>query len=227
MEVAGLLTFEAHNLWHEAMWTTYIMTPPPGYKRPTWGQLRNADAELWRRVSAACPAGCKRKPGATKTQFEEGWVKECLSAEVRHYLLPMPGTAPGSGAQSSSSTSSQPQPLASAIKRLENKLKQAEQQIAGQKRRLEGAGQPAQPQRGGGRQRRGGPEKKQQSGFISDWIAKGLAVKTKDGEPICFNFNMSGGCSAASLGQRCPKGWHVCAKASCQQKREPHSATSH
>ena len=75
MEISGLMSFDAHSLWHEAMRTAFLREPPPGYRRPTWAQLRNADRELWHRVASACPAGCNAKPGASKTAFEEAWVR--------------------------------------------------------------------------------------------------------------------------------------------------------
>ena len=61
----------------------------------------------------------------------------------------------------------------------------------------------------------------------NEWRAKGYADKNKDGEPICYNWNLPKGCTAAAAGQKCPRGWHVCAAAGCQQRKEPHSATAH
>jgi hypothetical protein len=40
---------------------------------------------------------------------------------------------------------------------------------------------------------------------------QGLHSKTIKGDPICFNFNLAG-CSAAKPGQKCVKGYHICAK---------------
>ena len=39
----------------------------------------------------------------------------------------------------------------------------------------------------------------------------GLNNKTKDGEPLCYGFNLNG-CQGADTGKKCTKGWHVCAK---------------
>ena len=36
----------------------------------------------------------------------------------------------------------------------------------------------------------------------------------RDGEPLCFNFNLQG-CDKAKAGSRCDKGWHLCAKPHC------------
>eukprot|EP00972_Heterocapsa_arctica_P018073 2670746-Heterocapsa_arctica.AAC.1 len=40
----------------------------------------------------------------------------------------------------------------------------------------------------------------------------GKAFQTAGGEPICFQFNLQSGCSLASPGGRCPRGFHVCAE---------------
>ncbi len=47
-----------------------------------------------------------------------------------------------------------------------------------------------------------------------------------NGDPICFGYNTSRGCSEKNVkpGERCSKGWHCCAEPRCQ---EPHSLTKH
>ena len=72
MDIAGLCTYENHMLWHEKMKVSYLREPPPGYRRPDWAQLRNADRELWTRVAHSCSAGCKAKPGSTKNDLRGG-----------------------------------------------------------------------------------------------------------------------------------------------------------
>ena len=47
------------------------------------------------------------------------------------------------------------------------------------------------------------------------------------GDPICFRFNLPGGCADAAPGQKCPRGWHVCAHRQCKDKREAHTASTH
>ncbi len=42
----------------------------------------------------------------------------------------------------------------------------------------------------------------------------GMHAKTQKGEPICLNYSLAG-CTAAKPGQKCSKGYHVCAK--CRQ----------
>ena len=50
--------------------------------------------------------------------------------------------------------------------------------------------------------------------------------RTAQGDPICFAFNSSSGCSekGVTAGQRCRRGWHVCCEPKCQL---PHSLQEH
>ncbi len=46
----------------------------------------------------------------------------------------------------------------------------------------------------------------------------GLEAATEDGEPICFAYNLPGGCNkAAKWGEKCSKGLHVCVKKGCKK----------
>ena len=36
-----------------------------------------------------------------------------------------------------------------------------------------------------------------------------------NGEPLCFNFNLQKGCTMASPGSKCARGWHFCAEPGC------------
>ena len=44
----------------------------------------------------------------------------------------------------------------------------------------------------------------------------GKCRQTAAGEPICFNYNLRG-CSGAAAGQRCERGWHLCAEPGFQK----------
>ena len=45
----------------------------------------------------------------------------------------------------------------------------------------------------------------------------GHYTTTPEGENLCFNYNLSS-CDQARPGERCSKGWHLCAKAACAKK---------
>ena len=49
--------------------------------------------------------------------------------------------------------------------------------------------------------------------------------KLSNGEPICFGYNCKSGCNSKTKpGDKCAKGWHVCAEPRCQKN---HSLTQH
>ena len=54
---------------------------------------------------------------------------------------------------------------------------------------------------------------------------RGKWFKLPNGEPICFGYNCKSGCSSKTKpGEKCSKGWHVCAEPKCQKN---HSLTQH
>ena len=219
MEVAGLMSFDTHSRWHEAMKKAYLSTPPPGYTKPNWIQLRNADRELFHRVAAGCSGGARATPGEDKTQFEIKWQLEMASAEVRHFLLPLPGKSRPSPNSSSASSSDNP-----VISRLERQLKQGQEQIHNLKRKFEGKGA-SDKGKGKGKQRRAAGNPARKPPIVEEMESRGYLTRSK-GDSVCFKYNLTG-CPDAAPGQKCAKGWHVCAHKKCKDKREPHAATTH
>ena len=54
---------------------------------------------------------------------------------------------------------------------------------------------------------------------------RGKWFKTSSGEPLCYGFNCASGCSSkVPAGERCSKGWHLCAEPKCQKA---HSLQQH
>ena len=52
---------------------------------------------------------------------------------------------------------------------------------------------------------------------------RGKYFKLPSGEPICFGFNCKSGCnSKVKAGDKCAKGWHVCAEPHCQKNHALH-----
>ena len=44
---------------------------------------------------------------------------------------------------------------------------------------------------------------------------QGMNSTTRSGQPICWNYNMKCGCTAAQPGKKCPRGVHMCMKPGC------------
>ena len=218
MHISSLCTFQAATKWTEHLKLCLLAPPPPGHKKISWAQIKAADTLLWERVASLCRESCKKKATEEITEFQRHWVTESTSLEVRHCLLPLPG--PASTADSGND---------SFTRKLQNRLKAAEDQILAQKRRLDNgassSGVPPKRVPKGGKKGDG----KGAGGVMTRFRTAGFLFKTGDdkNEPICFAFNLQEGCGAAQVGQKCRHGWHVCAHPACKGKREPHSASSH
>ena len=144
------------------------------------------------------------------------------SSEVRHYLLPLPGHS-RSSPPSSAAASTDP-----VVSRLERQLRQGQEQIQNLKRKFEGKGD-SDKGKGKGRKGRKGPKghdtERRKPAIVEEMKQKGYLTRSK-GDAVCFKYNLAG-CSDAAPGQRCPKGWHVCAHKRCKDRREPHAANTH
>lgn len=56
---------------------------------------------------------------------------------------------------------------------------------------------------------------------------RGKWYKTAKGEPLCFGFNCASCCpNKVAPGEKCPRGWHLCAEPKCQKAHslQQHSA---
>ena len=56
---------------------------------------------------------------------------------------------------------------------------------------------------------------------------RGKWYKTAKGEPLCYGFNCASGCpNKVAPGEKCPRGWHLCAEPKCQKAHslQQHSA---
>jgi len=53
---------------------------------------------------------------------------------------------------------------------------------------------------------------------------QGMNSTTRSGQPICWNYNMKCGCTAAQPGKKCPRGIHMCMKPGCGKN---HSLQEH
>ena len=225
-DVSGLSAFETANLWPEVLKAAYLRVPPKGYLRVSWLQLLEADKALFRKIAEDCPAGCKAKPGEAITEFEKAYKAATFSMEVRLHLQPLQASSSSASSSPASALVSVPD-SETKVRKLEGRLKQTEEQLRGTKRRLEAAMQSQGSRKGGGKgSKRGSPGGRQREHRNHVAVMAGMATKTKDNESICFNYNLAHGCTLAQPGQRCPRGWHVCAKLQCQKAPQPHSATS-
>lgn len=216
LDIANLMAFETHELWVGVLMAVLTQDPPPGYERAGLSQVRFADQELWKRAAPECRDGVRPRLGARP--LETAFKMLMYSPEVRLLLLPLRG----SGA-SSSRSSAAPQQVASRSTREQ----QLEREVASLKREREtdnaGKGNRQGRQRHPkGRRGQQGQQNQQGSkgkGKTTQPMPAGLAGKsgrTRNNDPICYNYNLPAGCTGAPDGGRCNRGMHVCAEPGCE-----------
>ena len=205
-DVAGLCEFATMDLWHEALKGYFLMTPPPpGYRAVSWAQLQNADVALWQAVGRECEDGCKasHEDPSGKTAFDIAFKKLMFDPDVRACLQFL----------QSSPSSSSPSASSDNLNRLQNRINNLEQALAGQKRKHheqpyndKGKGKGKKGDKGKGK--KGSARRGAGTGVPAAF--NGLPGKTPSGENYCFNFNLPVGCHMARPGEKCHRGHHVC-----------------
>ena len=58
-------------------------------------------------------------------------------------------------------------------------------------------------------------------GYMPPGLEGCNAVRFSDGRRVCFNYNL-GGCTEATPGQQCRRGWHICPVPGCDKDHSRH-----
>ena len=208
-DIAGLCSFQTMNSWHETLKNYVLKKPAQGHKRISWAQLKAADVALWMAVGQACEDGCKPKPDSTTglTMFEEQFKMHMFADDVRQHLMFLQCPNGPQIAEPSSSERGRPESANNnTVNKLKHRIEQLEQQQRLTKQRLTNKGDGKGNTKGDGK---GKGHRRDKIPIPS--ALRGLHVKTANNENLCFNFNLSS-CPHAVAGQRCNRGWHVCAR---------------
>ena len=213
MDVANLLRYEDHevlmNKWFEALEDE--PADADRYAKTSFAQISKADQEIFRMLSKDVKGPISCRPDGSYP-LRDPLLAALSSARIQQILQPLLKNKDVAPQKSAEKTSSPDAGLAKTVQQLAAKVQNL--QSTGQPNRDQGAGSPRGRGRGGGKARgRGKGEPRMPKELV------GLAFSTKDGEPICYSFNLDG-CSLAEAGKKCTKGWHVCMKKGCGK---PHS----
>ena len=201
-DIGGLMKFEACDKWTEILKQYLLKSPPPGYRKVSWAQIQAADQALWTYVQRQCETTTKAKPGKDVTEFEVHWQTGMFDYDVRQHLAFLQGSASASSFVPSTGPTNQGMANDERIRRLTNQLKNATEQLAGTKRRLENAGG-GQPGKKGKNKGKGKGKNAPQKDF------PGCKAQL-NGKSVCYSFNMPHGCPLAKTGDTCRKGLHLC-----------------
>ena len=192
---AGLIDYGIHIRWIEKLFAVQSRMPPPGYKQVSLNQMLEADKALWKVMADLCRTGIAPLAGAPRP-LDKVMADNMDNSQVVYYLLPLPSSA--------------------GSRDVVNSTYGADKGSWKKKKRDGPKGKGGKGNKGGGK---GGGLS------FSDWgWPSASAIKTKEGNKICFFYNLASGCRHS--GSKCSRGDHVCARKGCGGKHSAHGCTS-
>jgi hypothetical protein len=219
--LADYLKFEK---WTKVLIEAYIRSPPQGFRRVSVEQMHRADVELFAFIQEETRNGVR--PAADGTlPFEVALEKAMQSHLVLQHLQPLqnPGGA-SSGlkrrVEDSTDAKGADTKQHRQVEQLKNEIRNLKSGNSGPERKTKGG----KGGKGGGKTGKGTGSAREGSGPRMPLELIGMSPTTADGSPICFNFNLDG-CSKATPGNRCPRGFHVCCRPGCGKKE--HGSKGH
>ena len=203
-EMGGIMQFETHQKLTQRLLFDMNTEPPPGYERPSYTQIRAADAKAWQLLGQACVDGI-RPTGPNRTNVDDAMAE--VLADARFTMLWLPQRAP---------TSSSEGPPA---KRHKGKATKGQGRGAWQKAPQQSQTNPKGAKAGKGKSKSKGKGKGKGGKHTPTMPAEliGGVPQTDANEAICFNYNTAAGCTWANPGEFCQKGKHVCCVPGCFQ----------
>ena len=204
--------YNVMNRYHSELVAHMQEAPPPGYAQVTVTQLLRTDRAAWLHMAEHLTT---LKPDAQGVKPLEEMLKTILShPSVSFQLLPLPLHGP-----SSPTRQQDPQaPSTRASKRRRRAQSQAARAHNDEQPpvRVTTAQQAVHNPGKGGKSHDVGPTFPRRSST--------RRFQTKEGQRICWAYNLPNGCANASAGQACPRGLHVCAEPGCAKA---HSMQEH
>ena len=157
--------------------------------------------------------------------MDEALKKAIMDPSFRMLLLPLAGTG-NNGSQSNESSKRKDDDPDVPSQKQRRRIEAFERELRTVKESMQKGGSGKWSM---GKGKSNGKGKKGKFNRPATWPSmpapiQGKAWETPTKDPICFNYNMPGGCDKAQRGQSCPKGKHVCCEWGCY---EAHSFQDH
>ena len=177
-----LLEFQDSEAYHDMLYALLSTEVPPTHAGITVNQLLVADKHVWMHMATNCRAGISVRPDGSLP------MKQALTNALNSPIV---------------QASLQPLPKARGSRDFE-----------GGRGAGKGKGRwmpySDKESKGSGKGKKGKGKGKGKRVMVPAELQGGYN-KTASGQPICFNYNLSG-CAAATPGGRCPRGVHLCCK---------------
>jgi hypothetical protein len=180
---SGLISFACLEGWVEYLFAQIMRPAPEGFHSITLAQALQADRHLFMCLAGLTRNGIQPKPDGSKP-LEDHIVAAKIDPQVSMLLMPLPG---GRGQKHAADDSGQSASVTRSAK--------------AQKGSAKGKGKG----KAKGKRETGTPPANMPAELA------GMNYTDRSGKPICFKFNLPGGCP---FGERC-RNRHICCKPGC------------
>ena len=216
MEMADLMSWEAHEKLRQDLMNALAKTPPPGFQRLSMTQVKRADQAAFSLLRKRTETGVRPEAGVRPLDMAIDGV--IAHRDYNNELIPL------------QEKRSFPHESHAASSQQSKKTKMAEPRGKG-KGKGKGRGKwsennfapPAEPPAVMSGTKSDSSRRKGNRNAPKGLRGPDCNSNAADGRSKCYGFNL-GTCKDAQPGQRCPKGWHICMKASCERD---HAYTEH
>ena len=202
LEMYDLLSFENHELLAGLLIAEMMRQPPPGYAKVSLDQILLADKEAFLLMGLMCPKGIRRDGKITRP-LDDIFLRLLDKSSFRMHLHPLPIGA--NRAAKRDRDDDEVSELRREVGRLRKQLDSQSQARGSRDGQAQNDAKNANKGDGKGRKKRGN--------MPSD--LQGMMGRTVDDQPICYDDNRKVGCTAATPGERCRRGFHVCCHPNC------------
>jgi hypothetical protein len=221
LDMAHLMSYEVHEDLAAYYIETLTSDPPKAHNRVTLEQIRDADMEIFTRLSELTRAGLPYHPD-TGADFPLDAPVKTVRFEPKIILMLNPRQSGGGRAGNGDSF-----PARASDKRKDNRISQLEaenKKLKSNTGSSKGGGQRAGAQKGKGKGGNGSSKAKGSGGNGASVKMPrelvGMNHSTKDGRQICYAYNMASGCKVPN----CTRGQHVCARPGCGGSHPKHAS---
>ena len=202
VDMGGLFSYKNHEKLQLKYMRAKAATPPSGYKRVTFEQIRKADERFWDALAELTPDGIKGiTPAGTVIN---AIFQEALNDETFKMLLV-------------------PLPLAARRDRSRSPKGEYRGGKGGKKDKTKGKGKGKDK---GQRKGKSGEYNQRNTALPRELLPHGVP-ENDDMEQLCFGYNTRRGCQHAGEGERCHHGLHVCCFKGCYGTHPYHRCPKH
>ena len=203
LEQGGVMLFSTHQKIAQRFMADLSYAPPPGYKKTSYTQVRNADVRLFQLVAKEVEEGI-RETGDHRTNVDDAVDKMLNDARFTTLLAPLQDSGRRAGSNDDEQDKKRRRKAGKGDKDWHQGWNQWEVK-KGDKNK--GKGKKGDKNKGKGKGKvKAAPMPRELVGGVS---------MTDDNESICFGYNCRAGCALAQAGGYCTKGKHVCCVAGC------------